>query len=98
LIEIVDEELTSGIPDIGGLSNYLPTDMNMNFAGNTHYPSYDWTMNGSLPLTLSVYIEDNGNVTYGVKNGDNQKTWSYSNSDDVTGGYIYISNRAGSSD
>jgi hypothetical protein len=55
-------------------------------------------MNGSLPLTLSVYIEDNGNVTYGVKNGDNQKTWSYSNSDDVTGGYIYISNRAGSSD
>jgi hypothetical protein len=71
LIEIVDEELTSGIPDIGGLSNYLPTDMNMNFAGNTHYPSYDWTINGSLPLTLSVWAHTNGTVSYGVRNGLN---------------------------
>lgn len=53
-------------------------------------------MNYSKPLTLSVFANVDGNVTYTVSNGNNTESWSYHH--DISSGYVYVSNRAGSSD
>jgi hypothetical protein len=99
LIEFVDDEgLTRGIYDIGGYFNYKPETYGMKFGGNDRpTPSYSWTLNETAPLTLSVFADSNGNVTYTVTNGHNSESWTYED-DSIQKGYFYVSNRAGSSD
>jgi hypothetical protein len=85
--------------DIGGWSNYKPSGTSVQFQSGNKNENTAWTFDDSLPLTLSVYVESNGNVTYGVANGNNSQSWSYSdNSYSYESGYFYVSNRAGSSD
>jgi hypothetical protein len=53
LIEFVcGEAKDSGIPDIGGYSNYKPTMSSLQFNGNADSEYYSWSLNSSAPLTL----------------------------------------------
>jgi hypothetical protein len=61
----------SAIPDIGGYSNYKPDSSLMHFNGNSVSETYPWNIDYNAPLTLSVFADTNGNVTYTVTNGNN---------------------------
>jgi len=64
-------------------------------------PSYnleEHPLNSSLPLTLWVYVEESGNVTYGIQNGNFSYNETYADlaNSPYSSGYFYVANRAGS--